>query len=206
MAVKREWNEIQARYEAGDKLTVIADQYLMRASSICIEAKRRGWDRTNRKEGWIRKNKKEIVKPRTNRIRLEIKEAPKNKKLIKINDIPIHGLLNDLDESIKQKSKILLERFIEVTNIAISQTIELMNENPNGLHISSQGNSGIRYSRNTQFINDLIPLFIALKAYVTENDNKTINFNTQINGQVPNKLTINTNPLIASKQYQDFIK
>lgn len=195
MAVKREWDEIRARYEAGDKVTVIADRYLMRASSVSVEAKRRGWSRNNRREIGI-----------INRTKVEIKEVSKNKKLVKINDVPIHGLLSDLDESIKQKSKILLERFIEVTNIAISQTIKLMDKNPDGLHISSEGNSGTRYSRNTQFINDLIPLFMALKAYVTENDNKTINFNTQINGQVPNELTINANPLIASKQYQDFIK
>ena len=163
---KVDWEEVEKAYEAGERICDIARRMNINPGSISNKAKELGWTK-----------KREIT-------RILKTLSPENvQSLTSLN----HDFIINVDEIIQRDARNLITAFIEIANMSLNQTKEIIKNCPDGLYIKSSTSSGVTYERTTNFIKDLLPIMNSLNAYIGLNTNTVNNTNVQVNTNSKNE-------------------
>lgn len=142
-------------YEAGDSLLSASKQANIPEATLRRYAKSGSWGQGK----W----------------RTEIEENANSLKNIVKNDEAMANEMTNLQKQmtleriidlsgLKYQAQSVQESMLELVELSTKQVKQLLQDNPSGLHIKSQGESGSTFGRNTEFVKDLIPAMNAANA------------------------------------------
>ena len=179
-------------YEAGDSLRDASRKSEIPETTLRRYAKTEGW---------------ECGKWRT---QIETK-ANSIKNIIDVDEKMAQGMaqiqkqLSDdriLDLSgLKYKAQKVQDSMLDLINLATKQVTQVIENNPEGLHIKSQGET-TGYGRNTEFVKDLIPAMNAANNILGTSKAQPDN----PDNPVPQNSELPEDPIDASFVYQEFMK
>ena len=187
----KDWLEIKTKYQAGHKLRDIAIQFGINFTTVSKRAK---------KDGWTHGDIQQEIAIKANAVSELISVEQKIQQKIQQNQTDIvNREVFELAE-LKNKAKDVQQSMLELIKLASDQAKQIMIDNPNGLHITSQGES-IGFGRNTQFVKDLIPAMNVANAILgigKEQPSTAIQVNNNTNTDNEHQsLIINIQPIEA---------
>lgn len=142
-------------YEAGDSLLSASKQANIPEATLRRYSKANAWEHAK----W-----RAQIEENANSIKSIIKndevmanEMPNLQKQMTLERIiDLSGL--------KYQAQSVQESMLELIKLASDQAKNILQDNPNGLHIKSDGANGSTFGRNTEFVKDLIPAMNAANA------------------------------------------
>jgi len=147
---EKQWVEIKQLYEMGVKCRDIAQKFNYTAGNIVRKAKQLGW---------INGATMQVVQAKADAIKEiiaidnKLKQSGKTEKEMEI----INKKVMDLAD-LKYQNHVVQCDTIELMKKIVKQSSNIINDNPSGMHIKSQTDSGITYARNSEIVKDLTPI------------------------------------------------
>lgn len=147
---EKQWVEIKQLYEMGVKIRDIAQKFNYTAGNIVRKAKQLGW---------INGATMQVVQAKADAIKEiiaidnKLKQSGKTEKEMEI----INKKVMDLAD-LKFQNHVVQCDTIELMKKIVKQSSNIINDNPSGMHIKSQTDSGITYARNSEIVKDLTPI------------------------------------------------
>lgn len=199
--LKIDWEEIEVRYKNGERIKDIAEKHKIHPNAVSNKA---------REQGWVHKDLKKEIEARRNVVTtVATATTPKTAHMTERQlEMVMTEITADLDPILRRKSKEVVNKFFEVTELGLEQAKKAIEVSADGLYIRSEGAKGTAYERTTSFLKDLAPLMNALQPYTgfsaTNNTNNTqINISDSKNDIVDIETT---DPIAASRSYQDLMQ
>lgn len=176
----KDWLEIKTKYQAGHKLRDIAKEYNYDAGNITKRAK---------KDGWVHGEIQQEILSKANAVSDLITSETKIQQKIQQNQTEIVNREVFALAELKNVAKDVQQSMLNLIKLASEQAKNIIENNPSGLHVKSQGDS-TSYGRNTEFVKDLIPAMNAANA-ILGIGKESKDTNIQINNDQQDKVTIN---------------
>ena len=151
----KQWLEVKALYECGHGVTELAKRFNTPKSTLQSRVKKEDWQQGEIAQEIIENAKALNVIHDTSH---KIAQNRTDTEIRTIND-EILNLAN-----VRNLAKQAQEDMFEVLSLATKQVKQILQDNPSGLHIKSQGENGNSFGRNTEFVKDLIPAMNAANA------------------------------------------
>jgi len=142
----KQWSEIEVRYKAGHKLRDIANEYGYNAGNITKRAK---------KLGWTHGKLQQELESKANHISGIIEIDNKLQQELQQNQIKVFNELAMDLSGLKYKALDVQHGMLDLINLTVQQARQVIQDNPDGLHIKTRGDNSTSYGRNTEFIKDL---------------------------------------------------
>ena len=175
-----DWLEIQARYELGHTLRKIADEYGTSASTISRRATSENWQISNSLQQAV-----QVVASDLGELQQKTQHMQQSQLDVVFDEVVrLSG--------IKQRASEVQESMLDLIKLASAQAKKLLQDNPSGLHVKSQGENGSTFGRNTEFVKDLIPAMTAANAILgigKEQPTTAIQINNE--NKIEDKVVIN---------------
>lgn len=165
----KDWEQIEVRYKAGDKLRAIADEYDYSSGNIASKAK---------KEGWIHGELKQDIQDKTNSIKSIVDVDLKLKQKLKQEQIPALNAIIERELNIKQYAEDTQFAILDVMRKASKAADKFIEDHPDGWYLKSDTTKGRTFGLVTEVIPHLAPILNGATA-ITKNDAP----NTQVNIQ-----------------------
>lgn len=166
---EHEWILIKQRYMEGESTAEIAKDYGIHYSLIQKKSKSDGWGKNGEISKIIQKRAIEVCDL------IENTELPPATEEYQIKDI--HSEILDV-ASLRLQAQKVQHNMLNLITKAQNQVRRVFDENESGMHVKSQGENGITYSRNTEFIKDLSGVMNSLNKLIGVDQEQT---NIQIN-------------------------
>lgn len=174
----KQWLEIKTKYSLNIPLRKIADDYNTSASTISRKANAENWEIDTALKhsmstvavglGDLQQKMQHMQQPQT--------------------DVIVNEIINQA--GLKKRANIVQESMLDLIKLASDQAKQILQDNPNGLHVKSSGVAGESYGRNTEFVKDLIPAMTAANA-ILGIGKESKDTNIQINNDHQDKVQIN---------------
>lgn len=150
----KQWLEVKALYECGHGVTEIAKRFNTPKSTLQSRVKKENWQ-----QGEIAQ---EIIE---NANALNIIHETSHKIAQNRTDTEIRTINDEILNlaNVRNLAKQAQEDMFEVLSLATKQVKQILQDNPSGLHVKSQGDT-TSFGRNTEFVKDLIPAMNAANA------------------------------------------
>ena len=135
--IDKDWLEIKTRYELGHTLRKIADDYGINASTISRKANAENWE--------IQIPLQQSVLAVSNDLG-ELQQKTQHMQQEQINVV-----FNEVVKlsGLKQRASEVQEYMLDLIKLASTQAKQILQDNPSGLHVKSQGENGSTFGRNT---------------------------------------------------------
>ena len=148
----KDWLEIKTKYSLNTPLRKIADEYNTSASTISRKANSENWQIDTE------------LKQSISTVATDLSDLQQKMKHLQQpqSDIVVNEIINQA--GLKKKANAVQESMLELIKLASNQAKQILQDNPSGLHIKSQGENGNSFGRNTEFVKDLIPAMNAANA------------------------------------------
>ena len=154
-----DWLKIKVKFESTNSedisLEAIANEFGCSKGAISQKAKKDGWTRSRTKQ-----TKQDNVNALNNLI--EVTKQTKQE----LNEVEQELFTNEIlaASKLKFEASTAQSRLLKLIDKAAQQVDNILDNNPSGLHIKSQGENGNSFGRNTEFVKDLIPAMNAANA------------------------------------------
>jgi len=177
----KDWEQIEVRYKAGDKLRDIADDYNYSSGNIASKAK---------KCGWIHGELKQDINDKTNSIKNIINADVKIKQKLKQNQIPALNSIIERELDIKQYAEETQFAILDVMRKAAQVADRFIENNPNGWYIKKQDDKGTTYGLTTEVITHLAPVLNGATA-ITKDDKPATAIQINNENKIEDKVVVN---------------
>lgn len=155
------WLKIKVKFESTDaddidpktkkKLSIeyIAAEFGCTKGAISQKAK---------KDNWVRGKTKQTKQANISAISNLVEVTKQTKQELNEAEQPIFEQEVLAGAGLVGVAKPVANKFLRLADKIIDQVDEIIDNNPSGLHVKSQTDSGITYGRNTEFLKDLTPI------------------------------------------------
>lgn len=177
----KDWEHIEVRYKAGDKLRDIADSYNYDSGNIAKRAK---------KYGWIHGELQQEINDKTNAIKNIIDVDVKLQQKLQQSQFDAVNAIVERKINIKQYAEDTQFKILDVMRKAAIVADKFIEDNPNGWYIKKQDDKGITYGLTTEVVSHLAPVLNGATAITKEDKPQTaIQINNE-NKQTDDSVTI----------------
>lgn len=170
----KDWEQIEVRYKAGDKLRDIADDYNYDSGNIAKKAK---------KLGWVHGELQQPINEKVNAIKNMVDVDVKLQQNLQRSQLDAVNNIVERELNIKQYAEDTQFKILDVMRKASIAADKFIKDNPSGTYVKRQDEKGITYGLTTEVISHLAPVLSGATAIIKDdkpttaiqinNENKT---------------------------------
>lgn len=171
-----DWLKIKVKFESTNSddtsLEAIANQFGCSKGAISQKAK---------KDGWIRAKNKQTKQDNVLILNELVSITTKTKQNIPETEQELFSKEIIDSSNLRILASTTQTKLLNLITQATIQAEQVLRDNPSGLHIKSQTDTGITYGRNTELVKDLIPAMNATNAILDIGKEPQTQINVQQN-------------------------